>query len=1002
MSMAPSSSQTKHKQNLATSQQIEQQKSIIAEKIGKNLTAKYGQDTSVAKSETMLEFESEVGAALADVMAEAASSSAKVAKTKQPSAKKLMKGIEAAAASEALVANSLEAIDVITCDEELMASALKGAKQSSQSSSGVLEYMEHYANALIGRQSAGASLSLCPEHERLLAAPPRAKLPVELPTAAALPDLQAELSQRVPGVESSLVMSVAKQMKKKTPLGSETLNEMCAIHIYTQNVCYREFNAALRSHRHADWANLMCSCASAVAHLPPPKERAPHYRGVSQLFGATEPGEIEWWDAFTSVSTELAVARSFSGGKVIYEVHGLPAGSSGHLSHLSYFPSEKEVLVAPGLCFVVVSHARNTNGAEHYITLLCQDPSAMDDAAQRKACLCCMLEDAAGGDDGNVKEHPSKDGNGRVVDEGRAVRLLQQPSLRQLMEVALPSGSSETKLFERGATVSAQRSRCIDLPCLSSRDEQRSLMHLAASNGLSALLQELLAVGGSPLVADAYGTTPLHDACRLRRFEICGALLAHAKAQKASRLHQKSMVEEMCDAKDGSGRSAWDYAQDDAQLIAIFAQVGFSRAVRAEEVRAEQVQAALSATLAAKRAAAAAVIAQAAAKHQAAERERKIAIERERKVAAAEKIAQARWKQLEQARARRQAEESRYWAELWNLPRRTWHSAMAYLQYRSMTAAALVALEAAKVAGREAADAARVALESASAAAESVADAARAAEQVASEASAHAASAARAAADADHTKRKEVLAELFRVAAEAELARKLAVAEAELKAAEEMAARQNAKSAQEEARRIAEEAEEAELRLRVERDRQIEIRQLLERGVSHTAADLDTHRVASDSSCPSSDRARLSHGSTTKGLFWGWNGHLGVVSPEVSTGNGPTNAAALPLADERIPRRLKRFVATASTLNVFASSDHGLKEIEPGTVRNARVKQIEGSPRSRGSGKKWTAGGLWGSGKWSESNAPVAPLTSSSSTPGRKASRDAPTGGTAERGDLEA
>ena len=115
-------------------------------------------------------------------------------------------------------------------------------------------------------------------------------------------------------------------------------------------------------------------------------------------------------------------------------------------------------------------------------------------------------------------------------------------------------------------------------------------MHLAASNGLSALLQELLAVGGLHC-----GGCMLHDAStmqRLRRFEICGAPLAHAKAQKASRLHQKSILKEMCDAKmEADARHGTTRKM--MQLIAIFAQVGFLRAVRAEEVRAEQVQAAL-------------------------------------------------------------------------------------------------------------------------------------------------------------------------------------------------------------------------------------------------------------------------------------------------------------------------------------------------------------------------------------------------------------------------
>ena len=246
------------------------------------------------------------------------------------------------------------------------------------------------------------------------------------------------------------------------------------------------------------WQHLVCTLRSGIAKLPKPSEeelKRGLFRGVSGLFCSHEVGCALKWGSFTSLTTNLETAKdTFAHGKVVYEIQGIPEWAIGKLDHLSQYPNEYEVLMAPGLLFVVEEHTRQA-GIEHYVKLRYIGPGATGASVRSSLpCVWCRLV--------------------RAVAAGYAplaLQLLQLPRFAEQVE------------------------RCIDEPCGSIEDgswrliqPKVSLLQLALSKELLDLSRELLhrnsACFGSS--NEAMAAKVLHDVCAGGSLQCAQALVA--------------------------------------------------------------------------------------------------------------------------------------------------------------------------------------------------------------------------------------------------------------------------------------------------------------------------------------------------------------------------------------------------------------------------------------------------------------------------------------------
>ena len=67
---------------------------------------------------------------------------------------------------------------------------------------------------------------------------------------------------------------------------------------------------------------LITELRSGVEHLPPSPTQV-HYRGVNRQICVSNVGDVECFASFTSLSTNREVAKAFSDGVCVYEMHGL-------------------------------------------------------------------------------------------------------------------------------------------------------------------------------------------------------------------------------------------------------------------------------------------------------------------------------------------------------------------------------------------------------------------------------------------------------------------------------------------------------------------------------------------------------------------------------------------------------------------------------------------------------------------------------------------------------
>lgn len=142
----------------------------------------------------------------------------------------------------------------------------------------------------------------------------------------------------------------AKAMK----LGSMTVDEAAAIHLYTTNHLYKKLNEALRSLDRAKVKAYFPYLRLLLAALDKlPKSIKMLYRGVALDLSLQYPlgTEVTWW-AVSSCTPELKVANSFSGGakRTLFLID---ASRGVGIRDLSQFKNEEEVVLAPGTTFSV-------------------------------------------------------------------------------------------------------------------------------------------------------------------------------------------------------------------------------------------------------------------------------------------------------------------------------------------------------------------------------------------------------------------------------------------------------------------------------------------------------------------------------------------------------------------------------------------------------------------------------------------------------------------------
>ena len=151
------------------------------------------------------------------------------------------------------------------------------------------------------------------------------------------------------------------------PVKHMSLPLYASILLYTGNSIYRDLNATLRaedrakSARYFDYLRLFFAAVDCM-----PKVMQSYWRGIScDLYDQyTDGKEIIWW-SISSLTSEESVARNFMrscGGNCTLIV--MRAKSAMDISAMSFYPNEKESLLAPGTKLKVVSRKRIGNVSE--------------------------------------------------------------------------------------------------------------------------------------------------------------------------------------------------------------------------------------------------------------------------------------------------------------------------------------------------------------------------------------------------------------------------------------------------------------------------------------------------------------------------------------------------------------------------------------------------------------------------------------------------------------
>jgi len=148
-----------------------------------------------------------------------------------------------------------------------------------------------------------------------------------------------------------------------------TNDALLAAHMYTREdpELFKTVNPALRAEDKNSLDKLQVTISNlllALVCLPGCQAGGLLYRGQDRLYGKElAVGGSMTWQAFASVTTEESVAKSFAAtlcgisptapGGVLFVLSGVPPSVGGCLEELSEFPNEGELLLPPGMTFVL-------------------------------------------------------------------------------------------------------------------------------------------------------------------------------------------------------------------------------------------------------------------------------------------------------------------------------------------------------------------------------------------------------------------------------------------------------------------------------------------------------------------------------------------------------------------------------------------------------------------------------------------------------------------------
>ncbi|KOO21334.1 erythroblast NAD (+)--arginine ADP-ribosyltransferase-like protein [Chrysochromulina tobinii] len=161
-------------------------------------------------------------------------------------------------------------------------------------------------------------------------------------------------------IKQSVLDEMDSAAAKVKPSARETKDMLFALHAYTRNEIYREFNRDHRELRPELWAAVSNTMRCALKNARSPDAGATLYRGDSRDEYNLRKGQLDCFSQYTSASLNRRVAESFAKGKWIFEITGVPHTRCATIKHASKYPNEDEVLIAPGSTFCVESVDEST------------------------------------------------------------------------------------------------------------------------------------------------------------------------------------------------------------------------------------------------------------------------------------------------------------------------------------------------------------------------------------------------------------------------------------------------------------------------------------------------------------------------------------------------------------------------------------------------------------------------------------------------------------------
>ncbi|XP_058624826.1 ecto-ADP-ribosyltransferase 5-like [Onychostoma macrolepis] len=180
--------------------------------------------------------------------------------------------------------------------------------------------------------------------------------------------------------------------KYKTPENTLTLNNLIAIHVYT-NIdlqVYKKLNNDVRKgkddykQKKYNWYSLHFLLTNAIQKL---KNKHKTFRGTNMDFDMVDKKTEVRFGSFTSSSLDREVAQGF-GNKSCFEIE---TAEGADVTKYSKHPEQKEVLIPPYEKFIVtdVKTRKDTEG------LWCETVFFLESSGSRSDLNCVLIQDRA-------------------------------------------------------------------------------------------------------------------------------------------------------------------------------------------------------------------------------------------------------------------------------------------------------------------------------------------------------------------------------------------------------------------------------------------------------------------------------------------------------------------------------------------------------------------------------------------------------------------------------